>query len=89
MYSIKGQISEIYEWRDFIYNVLDREDDAARDINEYSGQNLSNTKIYFHCINASQINYIGNSTEQQGQRKMYSTNLIIRYDYHKKDIYNA
>lgn len=88
MYSVKGSISEIFEWRDFIVNVLDREDDAARDINEYAGQTLSNSRIYFHCINASQVNYIGNTTEKQGQRKEYSANLIIKYDYHIADIYN-
>ena len=89
MYSIKGSIGEIYEWRDFISNVLDREDDAARDINEYAGQNLSNTRIYFHCINTHQVNYIGNTTEQQGKFKQYSANLVIKFDYHISDVYNA
>lgn len=89
MYSIKGSIAEIYEWRDFIINVLDREDVAAREINEYAGENLSNLRSYFHCINAYQMNYIGNTTEMTGQRKQFSTNLIIKYDYHITDIYNA
>lgn len=89
MYSIKGSISEIYEWRDFIINVLDREDVAAQEINEYAGENLANVRSYFHCINAYQMNYIGNTTEQQGQRKQFSTNLIVKYDYHISDIYNA
>lgn len=89
MYSIKGSISDIYEWRDFIINVLDREDVAAREINEYAGENLSNLRSYFHCINAYQMNYIGNTTEMTGQRKQFSTNLIVKYDYHITDIYNA
>jgi hypothetical protein len=89
MYSIKGSISEIYEWRDFIINVLDREDDAAKDINEYAGENLNGVRSYFHCINAYQMNYIGNTTEQTGQRKQFSTNLIVKYDYHISDVYNA
>ena len=89
IYSIKGSISEIYDWRDFIINVLDREDDAAKEINEYAGENLSNLRSYFHCINAYQMNYIGNTTEQTGQRKMLSANLIVKYDYHITDIYNA
>lgn len=89
MYSIKGSIAEIYEWRDFIINILDREDDGARDINNYAGENLNNLRSYFHCVNAYQMNYIGNTTEQKGQRKQYSTNLIIKYDYHITDVYNA
>lgn len=90
MYSIKGSISEIFEWRDFISNVLDREDAAAFDINEYAGESGSfdPLTVKFHCINTSQVNYTGNSTEQQGQRKQLSANLIIKYDYHITDIYN-
>lgn len=87
MYSIKGTISEIYEWRDFIVNVLDREDVAAQDINQYAG-NLSNDNIYFHCINAMQIKYVGSTTQQTSTTKLYSTELVIRYDYHLTDIYN-
>lgn len=89
MYSIKGSITDIYEWRDFIINVLDREDAAAADINEYAGENLSNLRSYFHCINAYQVNYIGNTTELSGQRKQFSANIVIKYDYHITDIYNA
>lgn len=89
IYSIKGNIEQIYAWRDFIANVLDREDVAAREINEFAGANLSGVTDFFHCINASQVNYIGQTTTQSGQKKMYSTDLIIRYDYHRTNIYNA
>lgn len=90
MYSIKGNVSEIYEWRDFISNVLDREDVAASDINEYAGQSgdFDPLTVKFHCINTSQVNYTGNTSEQQGQRRQYSANLIIKYDYHITNIYN-
>ena len=88
MYSIKGTLENIYKWRDFISNVLDREDIAARDINNYAGENINNFDLGFHCINVTQANYIGNTTESSGTKKTYSTNLIIRYDYHITDIYN-
>lgn len=88
MYSIKGKLEDIYKWRDFISNVLDREDVAAKDINSYAGININNYDLGFHCINVFQANYIGNTTESSGTKKTYSTNLIIRYDYHIVDIYN-
>lgn len=88
MYSIKGTIEEIFEWRDFISNVLDREDAAANDINEFASSTINNFDIRFHCINTTQVNYIGNSTEIQGTKKYFSTNLIIKYDYHLSNIYN-
>jgi len=87
MYSIKGTLSEIYDWRDFIINVLDREDAAAKEINEFAGT-LNNNKYYFHCINASQLKYIATSTKDNGIKERYSTELIIRYDYHLTNIYN-
>lgn len=88
IYSVKGTISEIYEWRDFITNVLDREDMSARDVNEFSGTLSGEVNTFFHRINATQINYTGNTTQQTGQRKDYSADLIIKYDYHRTDIYN-
>lgn len=91
MYSIKsGKIQEVYEWRDFIFNVLDREDAAAFDINEYAGTvaALQPLTIKFNCINASQVNYIGNTTEVLGTKKTFSTNLVIKYDFHTSNIYN-
>ena len=88
IYSIKGSITEIYEWRDFISNVLDREDIAARDVNNYAGANSLDLNAYFHCINTNQINYIGQTSKISGQIKEYSTDLIIRYDYHINNLYN-
>lgn len=88
MYSIKGSIEQVFEWRDFISNVLDREDAAANDINEFASANINDFNLRFHCINTSQVNYIGNSSETQGTKKTFSTNLIIKYDYHTSNIYN-
>jgi len=88
MYSIKGSISEVFEWRDFIMNVLDREDAAANDINEYAGTTLSNDNIFIQCINVTQLKYIGPTSQQSGTNKMFSTELVIRYDYHISNMYN-
>jgi hypothetical protein len=88
MYSIKGDLTSIYEWRDFIINVLDREDIAARDVNSYAPTVLNDMNFYFHSICAYQMNYIGNTTEASGTVKDFATNIIIRYDYHITNIYN-
>ena len=89
MYSIRGaKLEELFEWRDFIFIVLDREDAAANDINQFAGEVFDNVSIRFHCINAMQNNYIGNTTETLGTQKTFSTNLIVKYDYHSSNIYN-
>ena len=87
MYSIKGNLADIFDWRDFIANVLDREDAAANDINEFAGT-LNNNKYFFHCINVSQLKYPGSSTKETGIDKKYATEVIIRYEYHLNNIYN-
>lgn len=88
MYSIKGEIASIYEWRDFIVNVLDREDISARDVNNFAGTNFNDNQYYFHSICTNQINYIGNTTETGGVLKEFSTNIVIKYDYHITNVYN-
>ena len=88
MYSIKGDLTSIYEWRDFIINVLDREDVSANDVNKYAATVIDNMNFYFHSICAYQVNYIGNTTESSGTIKEYSTNVVIKYDYHLTNIYN-
>jgi hypothetical protein len=67
MYSIRGTIQEVYEWRDFIYDALDRE-------------------FYFHRFSVNQLKYIATTSTESGLNKSYSTELVIRYDYHKTDI---
>jgi hypothetical protein len=89
MYSIRGaSLEEIFHWRDFIINVTDREDAAAYDVNQFAGETIENNSIRFHCINSFQDNYVGYTTETLGVQKTFSTNLIIKYDYHMSSVYN-
>jgi len=71
--------------------VLDREDDAAKDINDFAKgledyqDSMDEFKYYFHCVNVFQSGYaenqqdVANLMEYQPRR-----DLIIRYDYHSK-----
>lgn len=90
VYSIKGSITDIFEWREFITDVLDREDAAAYDINRYAGINLAGYNIYFHSVCAYQLNYINTSYKAQPtQRKDQTAEIIIPFEYHKSAVYNA
>ena len=84
MYGIRGSIAEIYEWRDFISNVLDRQDQTAKELNAYAGANNAST-TFFHSLETFQLNYAGSTSDKSETRKMYSTDLIIKYDYHRSD----
>jgi hypothetical protein len=93
IYSIKGSIKEIFDWRDFIVNLLDRGDQSGQDINnpgviDYLSPELrSQVKTHFHCTNVFQVNSINQSTQQSGVEKDFSTDLIIKYDYHISNLF--
>lgn len=67
--------------------ILDREDDAANDINEYAGNLYEDSSDYFkykfHCINVFQSGY-AESQQDVANLMEYrpSRDLIIKYDYH-------
>jgi len=67
--------------------ILDREDDAARDINQFAGELYDNTsdyfKYYFHCINVFQSGYAESQQDVSNLMEYRpSRDLIIKYDYH-------
>jgi hypothetical protein len=90
IYSIKGSIKDIFEWREFIVDVLDREDAAAQDINRYSGLNIAGYNIFFHSVCAYQFNYVNMAYKSQPtQRKDQTAEIVIPYEFHKATVYNA
>jgi hypothetical protein len=74
-----------------IQNILDREDDAAQDINEFT-KNLPDyndpnypelNKYYFHCVNVYQSGFTDNQQDVSDFMEYNPTrDLIIKYDYH-------
>jgi hypothetical protein len=81
-----------YALTSLIQNILDREDDAARDINEFAknlpgyadtanGKDLN--QYYFHCINVYQSGFTDNQQDVSDFMEYNPTrDLIIKYDYH-------
>lgn len=67
--------------------ILDREDAAAQDINEFAGNLYENTSDYFkyrfHCINVFQSGYAESQQDVSNLMEYRPTrDLIIKYDYH-------
>ncbi len=75
-----------------IQNILDREDDAAQDINEFAKSlpgyaDTPNSKdlnqYYFHCVNVYQSGFTDNQQDVSDFMEYNPTrDLIIKYDYH-------
>jgi hypothetical protein len=67
--------------------ILDREDQAAKDINEFSGELYEDSNPYFkynfHCINVFQSGYAESQQDVANLMEYRPTrDLIIKYDYH-------
>jgi hypothetical protein len=76
-----------------VQNILDREDDAARDINEFAktlpDYNSANypelNRYYFHCVNVYQSGFTDTQQDVADFMEYNPTrDLIIKYDYHAK-----
>jgi hypothetical protein len=76
--------------------ILDREDAAAEDINEFAMNSIpgyadqpDELKYYFHCINVFQSGYAESQQDVANLMEYRPTrDLIIKYDYHSKQ-YNT
>lgn len=68
-----------------LVEIIDREDAAAEDINQFMRQYYSNNhRIYLHCVNAYQTTYVKDATTLDDQRNVFSQDIIIKVDYHLK-----
>lgn len=82
LYSIRGSIPEIFYFKDLINHVIDRQDDAGKDINEWAGENVVNHRVFFHCFYTSETNYSSEVTNVKDTRQMISKDLFVEYDFH-------
>ena len=76
-----------------IQSILDREDDAAKDINEFtrtlpdynSPSYPELSKYYFHCVNVYQSGFTDTQQDVSDFMEYNPTrDLVIKYDYHSK-----
>lgn len=82
LYSIRGTVPEILYFKDLINYIIDRQDDAGKDLNAWAGENVVNNKIYFHSFATNELNWSSEITEVQDTRQPVTKNLILEYDYH-------
>jgi len=65
-----------------IFEILDRYDDSAQELNEFVGKKGLN-KYYFHNIEAFQSGYAEQQSDVESISNYNPTlDLIVRYDYH-------
>lgn len=88
MYSIKGTEVELFQWGSAVQMILDRQDDAGKDVNNWIRNNGGSAvyPIYFHSLRVHQT-FRGLSGEAQNirdesTRAKIVTDFIVSMEYH-------
>jgi hypothetical protein len=79
IYSIVGDIPQIFYVKNFIYENLQKFDKSAQEINNY----IKDSDVKFKCIHVSQNNYISEEKRSDSVKPKYITTLTLSYDYTK------
>jgi len=78
---------ELLQLKSFILNVFDRNDESAKDLNDFGGEkNGKDGRIFFHCTSTFQLDFIDqltNETNTPLQEK-----IIVKYEYHDINIFD-
>lgn len=88
LYYVKGNETDSLLWGSAIQIILDREDDAGKDINQWIRDNGGNEEypVYFHYIRVNQTtSSISSSSELKrdfSSRPYYITEFIVDMCYH-------
>lgn len=90
-YGQRDRYATTIDLSSLIYRILDREDDAAKDINEFAktlpgySESSDMYKYYFHTINVYQSGFTDTQSDVENFIEYNpSRDLIIRYNYHFK-----
>jgi hypothetical protein len=83
LYAVKGKEEQTLEWSMAIQYILDRQDDAAQDINSWNGAQDNPANVYFHHLRVFQT---GTSVARDfSNRPFYITEFIVEAEYHLTD----
>lgn len=82
MYFIRGGAVDVLTWTNAIGQILDRQDAAAQDINNFLAANEPDAGIYFHHVKAFQIDTVGEERMDLAVQQYYTSSMIIECDYH-------
>ena len=90
LYAVKGNEQSTLEWSMAIQYILDRQDDAAQDINNWNRAQTAPANVYFHSLRAFQAgsgtsSTGGAQTRDYSNRPFYITEFIIEAEYHLTD----
>jgi hypothetical protein len=83
LYSIRGTVPDLFTFRDLIIDIIDRDDDAGKDVNEWAGINAPDNDLYFHRFAVNEVNWSSEITIAKDTRQAVTKDLIVEFFYHK------
>ncbi|NDB83845.1 MAG: hypothetical protein EB127_14140 [Alphaproteobacteria bacterium] len=79
IYSIVGDIPQIFYVKNFIFESLKKFDKSAQEVNNH----INDSSINFKCIHVYQDNFISEEKRIDSFKPKYITTLTLTYDYTK------
>lgn len=79
IYSIVGDIPQIFYVKNFIFDTLKKYDKSAQEVNDH----INHSDINFKCIHVYQNNFISDEKRIDSFKPKYITTLTLSYDYTK------
>ena len=82
VYVVKGTPSEVIAWSNAIATILDRQDAAAQDVNQWIEENDPSAGVFFHRFKVMQIDAANENRMDLSTNQKYLATIVIEYDYH-------
>lgn len=81
-YFIKGSPVEVLAWSNAMALILDRQDAAAQDINNWLAANHPDAGIYFHWLRVAQVDQTSENRMDIAVNQKYLSTMIVEFEYH-------
>ena len=82
LYFIKGNPTEVLAWTNAMALILDRQDSAAQDLNDWLAQNHPDAGIYFHWFKVMQVDQTAENRMDISTNQKYLSTMVVEFEYH-------
>jgi Cdc6-like AAA superfamily ATPase len=82
LYFIKGTPTEALTWSNVMALIIDRQDSAAQDLNNWLSQNHPDAGVYFHWFKAMQVDQTAENRMDMALNQRYLSTMVVEFEYH-------
>jgi hypothetical protein len=82
-YFLRGKPQDIIVWSNAIQHIVDREDDAAKDVNSYMAtEHPEDAKVFFHNFKVFMMDQVNDKRMDLAVQQFYTMSMIVEANYH-------